>query len=557
MSLRAVRKAFVVAVCVLGLAACTSIPTQGPVVAGDPQVTEPGGVDLLAEGPTQDAPPEKIVEGFLLAGAAGLADDFVVAREFLSGEIRSSWEPLAGVVVATSLDIQLTTSTQVTLSVPVEARVDADGRYVEAAADARESVTFDMVQDDEGQWRIASGPQGLVLTQPVFASQFRSTPVYFLSPDKQFLVPDTRWFPNRSSLATYVMQALLAGPSPWLRDAVVTEVPEGTELVPGAVTVGRDGVADVELGPQSAVLGADRDLLVAQIEASLRIPKVGSVRVVSDGVVLTGTAVLDRGVLPSLNPEFLQDGSLVELAGTEVSPVAGVATLQGLGAAAPARSEDGSVRVLLTTSGMATVPTDDAPGELLVPGFDLAAPSVDRFGWAWTAHTSGGSEDAALQVATPGQDAVRVAVDWLAGRRVLSVRVSRDATRIAVVSDGPDGVAVDVAGVLRDDANAPVQLGEPIRAGASLTQAVAVVWVDEATIGVLGRSGAGSALHLVPVSGPTSALPEMADVVSVAGGRGARALLVATSGGELFRLDGPSWVQVVGVDGASDPSYPG
>ncbi|WP_448629915.1 hypothetical protein [Cellulomonas soli] len=219
MSVRSVRRALAAVAGVLALAACTAMPTSGPVSEGDPQVTEPGGVDLLAEGPTQDAPPEKIVEGFLLAGAAGLSDDFVVAREFLAGEARSSWEPLAGVVVASSQEIQPTSPTQVTLTVPVSARVDADGRYVEAQADARESVTFDMVQDDDDQWRIATVPTGLILTRPVFDSQFRSTPVYFLSPDRQFLVPDTRWFPNKN-VASYVVQALLAGPhhgcvTPW------------------------------------------------------------------------------------------------------------------------------------------------------------------------------------------------------------------------------------------------------------------------------------------------------------------------------------------------------
>ena len=85
-----------------------------------------------------------------------------------------------------------------------------------------------------------------------------------------------------------------------------------------------------------------------------------------------------------------------------------------------------------------------------------------------------------------------------------------------------------------------------------------MVWVDESMLGVLGRSDAGSALHLVPVSGPTTPLPEMADVVSIAGGRSERALLVATSEGELFRSDSrSSWVPVSGVEGASDPSYPG
>ena len=84
-----------------------------------------------------------------------------------------------------------------------------------------------------------------------------------------------------------------------------------------------------------------------------------------------------------------------------------------------------------------------------------------------------------------------------------AVRVARDGVRIAVVSAGADGVQVDVAAITRDESGAPQQLGSPVRAGASLVDASSVVWSEESTLAVVGRSVGNAAVHLVPVAGPT------------------------------------------------------
>ena len=81
-------------------AACTSIPTSGPVQEGDAEVTEPSEIDVLAEGPQPGDTPAEIVDGFLAAGAAGSTDNFVTAREYLAGEAKTSWDPSAGVLVS-------------------------------------------------------------------------------------------------------------------------------------------------------------------------------------------------------------------------------------------------------------------------------------------------------------------------------------------------------------------------------------------------------------------------------------------------------------------------
>jgi len=138
-----------------------------------------------------------------------------------------------------------------------------------------------------------------------------------------------------------------------------------------------------------------------------------------------------------------------------------------------------------------------------------------------------------------------------------SLQLARDATRVAVVSSGSDGVRVDVASVVRDDSGTPQVLGEAWRTGVTLTDATRVVWVDESTLGVLGRSGSTTTAvyHLVPLSGEVQTRPALADAVDIAGGKGDSALYLATAEGELFARAGSSWASV-GTD-VRDPSFAG
>ena len=142
---------------VVVLAACSAIPTAGPVEEGDSEVSEPSEIEVLAEGPQPGDSPAEIVDGFLAAGAAGSSDNFGTAREYLSGEAKVEWDPTAGVLVSGSVEpAPTTTETEVTLDVPVVARVGAEGVYAEAPPNGRESVTFGMVRNDADEWRIAA-----------------------------------------------------------------------------------------------------------------------------------------------------------------------------------------------------------------------------------------------------------------------------------------------------------------------------------------------------------------------------------------------------------------
>lgn len=566
--LRATAAALTAAV-LLALAGCVGIPTSGPVGVGVEGVSEQGAVEPLGDPPPQDGSPEDIVRGFLGASAAGFSraassgdagDDFRNAREYLSGETRRSWTPRERVVVyptASSPKISMLGGSQVKVQLRVAARVDADGRYVQAGPDAEEALTFDLVEDSSGQWRISALEDGVVLSEPNFEAIYRPATVYFLSPDRTFLVPETRWFPLRN-LATSIVRAVLAGPSPWLRDAVRSAVPEGATLQPDAVSVDEDGVASVSLAAGGLPTErADRALLQAQLEASLRPARVRTVQVSAAGVPLGEEAAkLERGQDGGGSLEAVQGDTLVTLSQGKLVPVEGVGSLAGLDARSPARAPDDRMRVVLSgADALVTVPTARAASRTLLTGRALTAPSVDRLGWVWTASPD---VDGALLTVDDAGESVPVGASWLTGRTVLSLRVARDATRVAVVSNGPDGVRVDVAAVVRDDSGTPQMLAEPTRVGATLVDATRVVWVDEATLGVLGRSGSTTTAvyHLVPLSGQVQARPAIVDSVAIAGGKGEGILYVATSSGQLFaRADGPSWAPV--AEGVRDPSFPG
>lgn len=558
--------AALLAVVLAALTACVGIPTSGPVGIGVEGVSDQGAVEPLGDPPPQDGEPTDIVSGFLRASAAGFSrdttagsvDDFRNAREYLSGEARRAWSPRDRVVVyaSSSPALVLVGESRVEVEVRVSARIDADGRYQQAGADATETLAFDLVQDSEGQWRISGLEDGVVLSEPNFEAIYRSTSLYFLSQDGTFLVPETRWFPLRN-LATSVVRALLAGPSQWLRDAVRSAIPDGATLQPDAVSVDDEGVATVGLAAGGLPSEPeDRALMQAQLDASLRNARVRTVDVSAGGVPLGAEAAeLEHGQDWGGLLEAIHEDELVELSHGELLPVDGVGSLAGLDARDPARDGDGTLRVMLSGANrLVTVPLVDDPSEELLRAPGLVAPSVDRLGWVWTATPA---TPGALVAVDADGERMDVTADWLEGRTVQSVRVARDAARVAVVSTGPDGVRVDVAAVVRDGSGAPQVLGDAWRTGVTLLDATRVVWVDESTLGVLGRAGSATtaAYYLVPLSGQVQARPAIADAVDIAGGQGDGVLYVSDGDGGLYGRSGSGWVSV-GSE-VRDPSFPG
>ena len=556
----------IAAAAVGALGACAAIPTSGEIGTGDTVVVEPGQAIPIANDPGPDAPPEEIVKGFLQASAAGFYDDFTVARRFLTTTAANRWDPRESVIVfplqGAGPEITRRDDGSVLVSVPVTATVDDQGRYTEAVPGSIEEVVLEVAQDLSGQWRISALEDGVVMASTNFMPVFRATPVYFASTDRTQLVPDLRWFPSEA-IATSAVTALLDGPSPWLRDAVVSGAPEGVALSTAAVTVGPDRVATMDLTAEGTVTrSADRNLLQAQVEAMLlRAPgtAVTGVEITVGGLAWETTALLtpDRDVAPGPGPYVIWQDRLALLDSGAVVPLADAPELTGLNAHSPAVSLDGRIRVVLSGAGtLLYLPRDGGPMVPLYEGPGLLGPSIDRLSWVWTAPRASDGTVIAVQV---GGEPVTVAADWLEGRIVRSMRLARDGSRVAVVSVAADGTdpSVDVAAVVRDGDGTPQLLSPPTQVGATLSDATEVAWVDEVTVAVLGVSGSQTlpTVHLAQVGGATTALSPVDGAEGIASGRGDRALYLVDVDGLLYVRRTGAWAQVAA--GLRDPVFPG
>ncbi len=550
------------AVLVVVLGACASLPQSGPVQQGNPDVSEPGSIALLARLPGEGDTPEEIVDGFLRASAAGFTDDFTVARAFLGPSAAATWDPLATVHVHSGQAVVRETTadpTGVTASASLSGTVDQGGRYTEASPGTQAEVDFQLAEDDDGEWRIIALDDGVLLSEPIFRSLFQQTPLYFVAPDGGALVSETRWYPRRT-VETSAALGVLGGPSPWLASGVVSAFPPGTRLVVDTVTV-RDGVAQVDLSAEALQASpGERSLMQAQLTQTLGdLPRVLSVLMTVQGVPLDApTPDPDLVVDPSVgtSPVVLADGALATLEAGTLVPLEGGGAVLAPEPSHPAIPYDDDTPVVLSAgTSIATVPAGDAPpAVLLTASGPLTAPSFDRDGWVWSAPTAPGGVVHAVRT-----DATRVdvAAEWLAGREVRSLRVSRDGARVVVVSVAAGSVTVEVAAIVRSGDGSPVALAEPLRIGQRITQATAAVWVDQQTVALLGRVGSGAVdtVVLTPVGGPTSALPSVEGAVGLASGKGDRLLFVSTGAGELFARNGLGWTST--VRGVRDPAFPG
>jgi hypothetical protein len=587
-----VRRSLAVALAAALAAGCAQIPTSGPVQRGDVTVTEPGPIFLQVYGPPLDAGPQEIVQGFLNAQAAGLNDDWVTAREYLAPAAAATWEPGTSTVVysgetdlaqvsgpdpdaevtdaSPSAEEEETPGTDDAVEgegpavvqgrISVVATLDGAGRFTEAPTEASENLTFSLEQGADEQWRITGVEDVTYVSVPIFSSVYRATTLYFPTLDGAYLVPEVRWY-SKSNTATYAINGLLAGPSEWLRDAVRTVAPDGTRLVVDAVTIDDGGVARVDLTRDVLVTDAeDRAMLQAQLDAVLlRVPQVRSVEILVNSVPLTiaETVTPVRDPIPAASPWVLSGDVLSRVQGRAVEPVPGAVPLGDLDPTALALAASGESGVLRSgRSSIRTLPTTSDPSVSLLTGTDLLAPSIDRFGWVWTGERQ--AADGLIAVSTGG-DQVTVAVDWLAGRTVESVRVSHEGARVVVVSSVAGASYIDVAAVVRDESGVPQRLSESVTVGAGVQDASQAVWVDESTVAVLaaGASEGVSTVNVVPLAGRTETLSGGDAATTIAAGRGLRSIYVATATGDLLSRasTGATWSTI--AVGVRFPTFPG
>lgn len=563
------RSAALLAAAATLLAGCSVIPTSGEVRAGDNNVGEPGQIIPQGSLPGPDATPEEILRGFFGASPQGVNSAHQITREYLTIDGRVGWEPWRGVTVYRAdprFEIVSATADRVTYAVTmaVAATVDEQGLLTETGSLTEQSFEFELSRTMDRQWRIDALPDAVLLNLSSFNNLYRATTLYFPTPDRSVLVPDVRWFP-REAAATLAVQTLLEqGPAPWLRDAVLTGAIGGTSLEGESVLVDATGTANVDLSATFMDLPReDQSLALAQLETVLLrggVSGVSNVRFLVQGVPITVPVddSLVRDPAPDGNLVAIDaNDTLVTLEPTGLVPVEGVAPLTGLGARAVAQGAGGFPLVLLAGTRQLVNVRGEAVSEPWVEGRRLVAPSVDRFGWVWTTPEL---SDGTLVATRSVVESVAVQAEWLEGREVRSVSVSRDGARVVIVSVGAEGVSVDVAGVMRDELDRPQRIGAARTVGAGLADAEDARWVDESTLAVLGAmpGAVSQSLALVPVGGFTSTRVTPgggSPVVGLAAGKGDRAIFVNTQDGVLWQWRSGSWERV--AEGVRDPAFPG
>ncbi|GAA1893673.1 LpqB family beta-propeller domain-containing protein [Lapillicoccus jejuensis] len=522
------------------LGGCGGLPGSSPVAAGlraDTKVDQRARV--VVSGPIKGAPQTIIARDFIRAGAAFQdtdANQQVVGRTFLAPDSVDRWKPTSAITVydaPTSLTIDQLPSDQVRVSVAAVATIDAAGRYAELPPGTTRSLVLSMVRVD-GEWRIelpAAG-FGLWLNTDDLEQVMGHYELHYVVAGTQRLVSDVRWFPSGSGLATALTRAQL-GPVPgYLSGVATTAFPASAQLAVDAVDVDPQGKATVVLADDPAVVEPGRRrALWAQLVATLLQP----------GTTVISVALEVQGVGPIPVPNVADEVAQLDVLGfttepslaltvgaarrgTEVTLVNPQDVAEGgvVPAGRPLQGAPGPTRVSSAYTGLALSPdgTDLAAvaqgrAELVrwragVPltapplGTDLTDPAYDTAGRLWVAGSAQGRTTVWTltgTAATPGV-ATPVSAGWLTGRRVLSLRISPDATRAAVVSTAADGSGsrLDVSGVRRDGSGVPLSLAAPYQQGQPLVDLRTATWVGPLELVALARDRAGGQLRPFDVS---------------------------------------------------------
>ena len=545
-----------VCVTALALAACSGLPTDSGVGRGLTLGEVPANPDvvLLLEGPRPGASPEEIVSGFIDAGTSP-ADDWSIARQFLAGPVVTTWRPEAAVSIDRSritreLSIQSggpdadTARVQVVIT-PV-ASVDGAGSYSESPGGTAEAP-YELERNDEGEWRIVSAPDGIILDGDSFPLVFRRYSLQYFDPSFEHLVPDPRWFPRRSRIATTITQAVVSGtPSGWLAEAVRSAFPEDVELALLSVPVGEsDQVAEVALTAPAASLDAlTLARMRTQLEKSLNGTGISQVRFTVDGRELAAELV---EVVPNridANTIVLTAEAFGSPVGMDIVPVEGVSgpivamadqvrsiDVAGDSLAAAVQLHSGAV---VRVEGDAVIELDDRAG--------LIAPILDTNGFVWTVPADRPAE---LVAWSASGERFAIATDWSDAAAISHLRVAPDGARAAATVTIGGQEWVGLAGIIRDDDGAPLSLGtfEPLSRlpGPGL----GLAWLGEDALGVLTREGETPQLIERVIGGPASVSIVPGETVAIAGANAiAGARLLSDTGVVSVKL-GASWQEAV------------
>lgn len=532
-----------VAAALLLLTGCVAIPDEGPVTEGVVDTSEQeDGLVFLAQEPDAGATQEQIILGFL---TAGISPDggFSIAREFLTRTEAQQWRPNAGVIVrAGPPEVQFASETEATAVVTAVSELNGVGALQRPGADR--SLEFTMARED-GEWRIADAPDGIVLSSFHFAELFSEHSLHWLTPDASRAVPEVRWFERTATtIASRIIDALLAGPSTWLSPAVSTSAAAEARRVGEPRVEGTRMTVTVDFAQIQQRGGGSLQPLATQLALSLRSVGVREVVVQIEGLPdLSATSAesppVDVGAVDQ-RPLVL-DGTTLRSIGAGASTIDDVGpTLQAIGATSYTVGAEGGV----AHTGTTAVWIEPGADPVTISADTASVPTVDDSGWVVL------QEQSAPQRLLAWHDGERSELALPpSAARIAAMELSRDGTRLAIVTVEGESSQVLVAAIVRDAAGRPVSLGEPYALPLLDGAATDVTWASSTQLAVLATGGDEAEIVMHVVGGDSEQLPAPGMLVQalVGGSEGTSTLRALGADGVLLSQRGRVWTATEGL----------
>lgn len=268
--------------------ACTTLPGDStPHVLH--QYQAPAAKIDIPE-PRPNVAPDLILRDFY-AATAHPTNDYAAARKFMTSELAKSWAPKGSAKIVDSINLiaqgaQENDRQTFDIRSNVVGVLGSDGAYVSTIEEYQDTV--EMRQDSDGQWRIVSAPDVLVVDRQTFLSNNAPRNLYFLDPSGNQLVTDRRWiYRGVTDGAAALLEKLKDGPSEAISPGVTT-------VLPHTASIRIDDAAESDLGER--VINIDglgdvdqelRTMLAAQIVWTLSMADIRSPWVImADGAPL-------------------------------------------------------------------------------------------------------------------------------------------------------------------------------------------------------------------------------------------------------------------------------
>ncbi|WP_310209278.1 LpqB family beta-propeller domain-containing protein [Paenarthrobacter nitroguajacolicus] len=558
----------ILAVLMVLLASCAQIPRSGPVgKSKDEGAGNPNAPVFFPAAPRAGSSPETVIEDFYMAGS-GYEDDYPVARQYLTQAQSVTWKPdKRAIVFREAQVVKAAGENEYLYELDLAYSVDADGVATQFPPGTKETIPLTLEQV-EGQWRISKVPDGTAIPEETFKVIYGAFPIYFYDPTFTYAVPDYRWFIKKNTVKS-MTSAVLAGPAPYLRGAVVSAFPSGMKLARESVPV-VSGAAQVDLSAKELfdASAEDRQRMQNQLALTFRSqPDVINVqlradqdlvRVEDNGTVLP--PVLDKSV--PARQIAVSNGDLVRYENNRMTPLPDIQSVAGLGPHSPAESPVSQTAAFLNgdkTTLYAIEPGQ--PARQLTTRSTLTGPSFSPHDWVWTAGpgANGAAEVVAFKPTgvAPGMavPSVTITPSWLSGRTVKDFRISREGTRALVISEANGKSTVQITGIVRNTDGVPKDLTTPITLF-STGAADQGVWVNSSTVAVMSSSATGTVVPelLSLASGEPQQLAPWDGLTSISAGNGSEQIYGQSEDG-VFQRVGNGWE--LQLKGPTEPAFPG